>query len=78
MSPKRKVKTQLSFGEHYSGSAFCSLSSRSGVLHRGPELRLANDLYHGHVPSVICVLVGALARKAFSCKNRQPTSQQLK
>lgn len=65
------------FGKHCSGSAFHSSSSRSGVLNQETELSLAND-YHGHVPRAFCVLVGASGRNAFSCKNRQPSSQQLK
>lgn len=54
-----------------------TLSPRSGVLNREPELSLAND-YHGHVSRAICVMVGTSARNAFSYKNRQPSSQQLK
>ena len=50
MQLKRKGETQLvRFGKRCPVLTFHSFFSGSGVLSRGPELRLAND-DHGHVP----------------------------
>lgn len=73
MQLKRKGGTQLSLVD----TALARPSTLSPLvvgLSREFELRLAND----YIPTVICVMVGALGRNAYSCKNRQPSSQQLK